>query len=110
MNQKPEKYFIRIILISLFIPLLAFSESRKIKIDAGTDQFVNWEKTKTIRLKGSVSGEDVAIRWTCPANTKVRFHELAKPTTKVTFPRPGYYLLKLTTTGPDNKKVAILSL
>jgi beta-glucosidase len=106
MNQKPERYLIRITLISLFIPLLIISQPHEIKIDAGTNQFVNWEKTGAIQLKGSVSGEDIAVQWTCPANPQVRFHELAKPITKVTFPRPGYYLLTLTATGKDDKKVS----
>jgi len=106
MNQKLEKYSIRIVLFFLFIPLLVVSESNEIKIDAGTNQFVNWKKTRAIQLKGSISGEDVTARWSCPANPQVRFHELAKPATKVTFPRPGYYLLKLTTTGSGNKKVS----
>jgi len=105
MNQKSGKYFIKIVLFLLFIPLLVVSKSHEIKIDAGTNQFVNWEKTQTIQLKGSVSRENIAVQWTCPANLQVRFHELAKPTTKVTFPRPGYYLLKLTTTGAGNKKI-----
>jgi len=106
MNQKPGKYLIRIVLILLFIPLLVVSESHEIKIDAGTNQFVNWEKTQTIQLKGSVSGEDVTARWSCPANPQVRFRNVAKPTTKATFPRPGYYLLELTTTESSNKKVS----
>jgi len=106
MNQKPGKYFIRIVLFLLFIPLLVVSESNEIKIDAGTNQFVNWEKTQTIQLKGSVSRENIAARWSCPANPEVRFHELAKPATKVTFPRPGYYLLKLIATGTGSKKVS----
>jgi beta-glucosidase len=106
MNQKVQKYLFRITLISLFIPLLIFSETHKIKIDAGTNQFVNWEKTQTIQLKGSVSGEDFAIKWSCPANPHVRFHDISKPATKVTFPRPGYYLLKLTATGPGDKKIS----
>ena len=106
MNQKPEKYFIRVALISLFIPILIVSQIHGIKIDAGENQFVNWEKTKTIQLKGSISREDIALQWTCPANPQVRFHELAKSATKVTFPRAGYYLFKLTATGADNNKVS----
>ena len=104
MKQKPDKHSILMILI--FVPLLVLSETNEIKTDAGEDQFVNWERTSTIQLEGSVSGRDVAVTWTCPANPKVRFHEPTKPVTKVTFPRPGYYLLKLTTTGTENKKVS----
>jgi beta-glucosidase len=106
MNQKIERYFVRITLISLFIPLLIFSQIHEIKIDAGENQFVNWEKTKTIQLEGSVSGENIAVQWSCPANLQVRFHEPAKPATKVTFPRPGYYLLKITVTETGNKKAS----
>ncbi len=103
MNQNSGKYFIRIFSILLFIPLLLVSESHQIKIDAGKNQCLNWEKTKTIQLKGSISEDDIATRWSCPANTRVRFHERAKPTTKVTFPRPGYYLLILTAPRSQNK-------
>ena len=106
MNRKFQKYFIRITFISLFIPLLIFSEAHEIKIDAGANQFVNWEKTQTIKLEGSVSGEDIDVKWTCPGNPQVRFHDISKPATKVTFPRPGYYLLKLTATGPGDKKIS----
>ncbi|MBN1693831.1 glycoside hydrolase family 3 C-terminal domain-containing protein [candidate division WOR-3 bacterium] len=106
MNKKTEKYFIRIALILLFIPLLLASQTNEIKIDAGTNQFVNWEKTRTIQLKGNVSPESIAVLWTCPANPKVRFYNAAESTTKVTFPRPGYYLLKLTASGTGNKKIS----
>jgi len=106
MNQNSRKYFIRITLILLFIPLLIFPQTHEIKIDAGTNQFVNWKKTETVQLKGSVSPKNITVQWYCPANPKVRFHNAAEPKTKVTFPRPGYYLLKLTATGSDNKKVS----
>jgi beta-glucosidase len=106
MNQKFEKHLIRITLISLFIPLLIVSKSPEIKIDAGKNQFVNWEKTQTIQLKGSVSEEGIAVEWSCPANMEVRFYEPAKPVTKVTFPRPGYYLLELTAKGASDKKAS----
>jgi beta-glucosidase len=106
MNQKFEKHLIRITLILLFTPLLIVSQSLEIKIDAGENQFVNWEKNQTIQLKGSVSRENIAVNWSCPANPQVRFHNASKPATKVTFPRPGYYLLQLTATGSGNKKVS----
>lgn len=106
MNCRLEKYFIIIFLILLFIPLLLVSESHGIKIDAGTNQFVNWEKTNTIQLKGSVSPENIDVQWTCPANPQVRFNECMKPATKVTFPRPGYYLLELTANEFGDKKVS----
>jgi beta-glucosidase len=106
MNQNYRKLFIEIALILLFIPLLTFAQTHEIKIDAGEDQFVNWEKTRMIQLKGTISPENIVVQWSCPANPKVRFHECTKPATKVTFPRPGYYLLKLTATGSDNKKVS----
>lgn len=106
MNQRLKKYFIIMVVISLFIPLLIFSQTHKIKIDAGKYQFVNWGKTQTIQLEGSVSGDSIVVRWTCPANPQVRFHEPANPATKVTFPRQGYYLLKLTATGSGDKKVS----
>ncbi len=106
MKQIPVKYLIRIVLISLFMPLLIVSESHEIKIDAGTNQFVNWEKTQTIQLKGSVYPKNIGVQWTCPANLKVLFHNVSNPTTKVTFPRPGYYLLTLTATESGNEKVS----
>jgi beta-glucosidase len=106
MNYRLKKYFIIIFLISLFIPLLLVSGFHEIKIDAGANQFANWEKTGAIQLKGSVSPGGISCRWSCPANPQVHFHNAAEPTTKVTFPRPGYYLLELAAWESDNKKAS----
>jgi beta-glucosidase len=106
MNQNIRKYSIRITLISLLIPQLIFSDSHKIEINAGENQFANWEKTKTIQLKGSISEKNVKVQWACPANPRVRFHDVSNTVTKVTFPRPGYYLLKLTATETDYKRIS----
>lgn len=99
MNQKLLKSLIRMVLILVYITSLAISQSFEIEIDTGLNQFVNWEKTQTTQLEGFVSSEDITVEWTCPANSQVRFHDASKPATKVTFPRPGYYLLELAAKG-----------
>ncbi len=104
MNQKLLKSLIRIVLVLVYSISLAISQSFEIEIDAGVNQFVNWEKTQTTQLGGFVSAEDITIEWTCPANSQVRFHDASKTVTKVTFPRPGYYLLELAAKGADVQK------
>lgn len=90
---------------AILIPLLIHSTllfSQTITINAGSNQIINWEKTHSAQLKGSVSspkGVDsrskMKVEWTCPQNSKVIFKNAPNPVTEVTFPRPGYYLLIL---------------
>ena len=71
-------------------------------VNAGGNQIINWEKTKTAYLKGNVSSNTVQVKWTCPQNSKVVFEDASNPITDVTFPRPGYYLLILSSKGKDS--------
>ncbi len=103
-NQKLVKYLTAILLF--FTASLAFSQSFEVDIDAGANQFVNWEKTRTIKLEGTVSPKDIIVEWTCPSNNKVSFHDASDTETKVTFPRPGYYLLELTAKGSGNEEAS----
>ena len=69
--------------------------SQPVKINAGDNQIINWEKTTTAHLQGSVSSEKIKVEWACPQNSDVVFKNPSNPVTDVTFPRPGYYLLIL---------------
>lgn len=91
-----QKFFIALIgtvVILLLNSTLFFSQS--IYINAGNNQIINWEKTHTAQLEGSVSSSKIKLAWTCPQNPKVVFKDATYPLTEVTFPCPGYYLLTL---------------
>jgi len=94
---------IGIIAISLLNSSSFFAQT--IAINAGSNQIINWEKTHSAQLKGSVSSNKTRIEWTCPQNSKVVFKNAHKPVTKVTFPRPGYYLLILSSKGTSKNSV-----
>ncbi len=68
-------------------------------VNAGVNQIISWEKTHSTQLKGSVSPKTAKVQWTCLQNGKVVFSNTASPVTEVTFPRPGYYLLVLSSKG-----------
>ena len=94
MKQKIIKSMIDILFI-LFLNS-TFIIAQTYSINAGNSQIINWEKTQSVQLKGSVSSDKIIVEWTCPGNAEVIFKDATKPATKVTFPRPGYYLLVLT--------------
>ena len=73
--------------------------SQTMTINAGTHQIIYWEKTHSAQLHGSVSSNNIKIEWTCPQNSKVVFKDTSNPVTEVTFPRPGYYVLLLSSKG-----------
>ena len=77
---------------------LLFAQQAAIK--AGANQIINWETTHSAQLKGSVSSSSLRVEWTCPQNSDVVFKNPSDPVTEVTFPRPGYYLLFLSTGLP----------
>jgi beta-glucosidase len=83
--------------------------SKNITINAGRNQIINWEKTHSAQLKGSVSPHKIKAEWTCPQNSEVVFKDVSNPVTEVTFPRPGYYLLKLCSKSndPDSDSVIV---
>ncbi len=89
------------IYLLILVPTALISQQKKISIDAGEFQFINWDKTQTAQLKGNVFSKDLKTEWSCPANTDVKFKDVSDPKTKVTFPRPGYYLLQLNAKNPD---------
>ena len=88
----------------IFFILFSFNllYSQPIKIDAGKNQIITWEQTHSARLNGNVLPAGVSVIWSCPANNEVSFNEPSNPKTEVTFPRPGYYLLKLSVAGKDS--------
>jgi beta-glucosidase len=97
MTQKIFKSIIGIIVLLLLNFNLIISQT--IQINTGSNQIINWEKTQTIQLKGSVSSNDIKVTWKCPQNSEVKFKDASNPVTEVTFPRPGYYLLILSEKG-----------
>jgi len=93
MKRQIIKPILGIIALSLFNFSSVFTQT--IAINAGTNQIINWESTHSAQLKGSVSPDSVKVQWACPQNSKVVFTDASNPVTEVTFPRPGYYLLIL---------------
>jgi beta-glucosidase len=86
-------------MVVLFLLRASLSFSQTITINAGSNQIINWEETHSAQLKGSVSSDEIEVEWRCPQNSKVVFKDASKPVTEVTFPRPGYYLLILSSKG-----------
>jgi beta-glucosidase len=90
-------------IITLVISLLIYSSlviAQTDTINAGKNQIINWDKTHSAQLAGSVSSGLIKVEWTCPQNTKVVFKDSSNPITEVTLPRPGYYLLYLSVKEP----------
>jgi beta-glucosidase len=97
MGQRIIKSVIGIAILLFFNSLLLFAQT--ITVNAGRNQIINWEKTNSAQLKGSVSSDKIKVEWTCPQNSEVVFKNPSGPVTEVTFPRPGYYLLILSGKG-----------
>jgi hypothetical protein len=68
-------------------------------ISAGRNQTIVWETTHTAHLNGTASSPKAKVVWSCPRNADVTFTYPFRPVTEVTFPRPGYYQLILSTRG-----------
>jgi beta-glucosidase len=109
MKQRIIKSIIAIVIFLLQYSSQVFAQT--ITVNAGSNQIINWEKTHSAQLNGSLSstkGMDsqnkVKMEWTCPQNSKVVFKDASSPVTDATFPRPGYYLLILSgkETGKDS--------
>ena len=81
--------------------------SQTLKINAGTNQIINFEETNTTQLNGTVSPSTLKTVWSCPQNDQVVFQDATNPQTEVTFPREGYYLLVLS--GIVNSKDTVRS-
>jgi len=103
MEQRIIKSIIGIVAFLLLNSTFLLS-SQNITINAGSNQIINWEKTHSAQLKGSVSSDKIKVEWTCPQNSEVVFKNASNPVTEVTFPRPGYYLLILS--GKTNDSVS----
>ncbi|HTR80220.1 MAG TPA: glycoside hydrolase family 3 C-terminal domain-containing protein [Bacteroidota bacterium] len=81
--------------------------AQTITIHAGSNQIINWEKTHTAQLNGSVSSHNAKVHWTCPQNSEVVFDNAFDAATQVTFPRPGYYLLILSSKDSASNSVIV---
>jgi len=103
MEQRIIKITTGVIILWLLNSTLFFAQT--IKINAGTNQIINWEKTYFAQLKGSVSIDTIKVEWTCSQNKEVVFKDASDPVTEVTFPRPGYYLLILSDNEPGKDSV-----
>jgi beta-glucosidase len=91
--------------VQLFL-ISTLSYSQTAAISASSSQIINWEKTHTAQLKGSVSSKKLRAEWSCPQNPEVIFKDAGNPVTEVTFPRPGYYLLILSGTERGKEPVS----
>ena len=105
MNYKPG-IFLQITFVFLFTYTFIFPQS--LKIDAGKNRIIKWDSTHSTILNGSISPANTNVLWSCPANKEVSFSKPSDLKTKVTFPRPGYYLLKLTAEGKDSTSETVV--
>jgi beta-glucosidase len=106
MERRIIKSISGIVVLLLLNSTLLFSQN--ITISAGTNQIINWEKTHSAQLKGSVSSNKIKVGWTCPQNPNVVFKDASNPVTEVTFPRPGYYLLILSSKSKDSVSNSVI--
>ena len=104
MKRNYTKSIISLIIFFLNCSLI-FSQSTT--TDAGSNQIINWEKTHSAQLNGSVSN-GMKVEWTCPQNSEIVFKDASNPVTEVTFPRPGYYLLILSGLGNDSVNSSVI--
>ena len=95
-----------IVTLLFFNYFLIFAQA--ITINAGNNQIINWEKTHSAQLNGSVSSDKIKVEWICPQNSTVVFKNASSPATEVTFPRPGYYLLFLSSKGKDSVSSSVV--
>ena len=84
-----------------------FNFGQTVTINAGSNQIINWEKTHSAQLNGSVSSDKIKLEWSCPQNSEVIFKDASNPVTEVTFPRSGYYLLILSGKESSHNSVII---
>jgi len=89
----------KIIIRSLIVTTAFFSfcftpvHSQTIRVNAGNNQIINWDETHSAKITAEFSPAKTKIRWSCPQDPEVRFNDPSNPSTEVTFPRPGYYLI-----------------
>ncbi len=97
-----------ILLINIFLLYSPPAFTQTITMDAGSNQIINWEKTHTAQLDGRVSSAKIKVEWQCPQNSMVVFKNASSPATEVTFPRPGYYLLILSSKEKDSASSSVI--
>ncbi|MGA9406795.1 MAG: glycoside hydrolase family 3 C-terminal domain-containing protein [Bacteroidota bacterium] len=105
MERRIFRSTITVVVLMLLHSSLGLSQT--ITVNAGSNQIINWEKTHSAQLKGSVSSNDVQVQWTCPQNSEVVFKNTSNPVTEVTFPRPGYYLLVFSSKDSVSSSVVV---
>ena len=96
-------------IIALSVLLLLNSSlvlAQTITFNAGSNQTINWENSHSAQLKGIVSSKKIKVEWTCFQNPSVVFKDASNPVTEVTFPRPGYYLLVLSSQGTGKDSIS----
>lgn len=104
MKQSTINSLIGVVLFLFLSSTLSFAQT--ISINAGSNQFINWEKTHSAKMTGSVSSDKIRVEWTCPQNSKVLFRNPSDPVTEVTFPRAGYYMLILSAKGTAENSIS----
>ena len=82
------------------------SSAQTVAVDAGRNQLIDWEKTHSAKLGGTVSPSGTKVEWSCSQNAQVVFKDASNPGTEVTFLRPGYYLLVLSAKGAGRDRVS----
>ena len=90
-----------VILLLCFFPCLA----QAVTIHAGNNQMIVWDETHTAKLDGSVSPAELKVKWSCPQHSDVIFKKASDPRTEVTFPRPGYYQLILSSKDTNSSVI-----
>jgi beta-glucosidase len=93
MGRRLLQSIVGIVVLFFLVSSPLFAQA--VTINAGSNQIINWEKTHSAQLKGSVSSHKAEVEWTCLQNSEVALKNASDPATEVTFPRPGYYLLVL---------------
>jgi beta-glucosidase len=108
MEQRTIKIILSALLLLLFST--AYISAQTVTIDAGKPQVVRWEQTHSAQLNGATSPGNAKVQWTCPQNAQVAFKDPSSAATEVTFPRPGYYLLVLSSraAGKDSAISSVL--
>jgi len=104
MKQSIINSLIGMVLLLFLSSTLLFAQT--ISINAGSNQIMNWEKTHSAQITGSVSSDKIRVEWTCPQNSKVVFRNPSDPVTEVTFPRAGYYMLILSAKGTAENSIS----
>jgi len=90
-----------VILFLCFFPCWA----QAVTIHGGSNQIIIWDETHTVKLDGSVSPAELKVEWSCPQHSDVIFKKASDPRTEVTFPRPGYYQLILSSKDTNSSVI-----